>query len=630
MKLFAESVDTALNEGLAKMTGENILCISSIDWGFIWQGHQEIMTRLARQGNRVLFIENTGVRAPGLRDMPRLRQRLRNWRKSTKGFRQEAENLFIYSPVILPFPYSRPARWINRMLLMSALNRWMRATNFSRPVLWTFLPTPLARDLIREIQPKLTIYYCIDDFASSSAMAGRIRASEAKMFQEADLVFVTSEKLRQRACSFNPQTHFFPFAVDFQKFENMRLSPQPIPQDIASLNRPIIGYVGGLHQWIDQDLLAAVAEKLPEMSFVLIGPAQTDISRLKHCANIHLLGARPHNQVPGYIKAFDAGIIPYRLTEYTNHVYPTKLNEYLAMGIPAVSTDLIEIRRFNAAFGEVVAIGKNPESFAEALRRSVDGQALQQIQRRIEVARQNSWESRVSAMIGLIGEAFQKKQAKNESWDVILRRLYHQARRRGTDFVLTFAVSYLFLFHTPFLWLVASPLKMTQPIQQADAVVVLAGGMGESGKAGSGYQERVKQAVDLYKSGKAPKILFCSGYTFVFREAEVMKELAMANGVPESAIELEMQGINTAKSITDAARQLRRESVKRVLLVSSPYHMRRAVLTWRKLCPDIAVISAPVPKSHFYDHVWGARLEQIEGIVHEYCSLLYYWMKGWL
>ena len=106
----------------------DIVCISSIDWDFIWQGHQEIMSRFAADGFRVLFIENTGVRAPQLQDLPRVRQRIRNWWRGTKGFREERPNLFVYSPLVFPFPYSRFARWANRFLLMRSLRRWMRAT----------------------------------------------------------------------------------------------------------------------------------------------------------------------------------------------------------------------------------------------------------------------------------------------------------------------------------------------------------------------------------------------------------------------------------------------------------------------------------------------------------------------
>ena len=196
--------------------GRDILCISSIDWDFIWQGHQEIMATLAKEGNRVLFVENTGVRSPRLGDLPRLRERLLNWRRGIKGFRRERENLFVYSPLVLPFPYSLVAQWVNRIILLRAIRRWMRATGFGRPIIWTFLPTPLNRNLIRELEPKLTVYYCIDSLSTSSPLARRIAQSEVMFFREVDLVFVTSEKLRERAAEFSGRVHLFPFGVNYR------------------------------------------------------------------------------------------------------------------------------------------------------------------------------------------------------------------------------------------------------------------------------------------------------------------------------------------------------------------------------------------------------------------------------
>lgn len=87
------------------LRGRDIICISSIDWDFIWQGHQQIMSTLVAHGNRVLFIENTGVRSPRLKDLPRLKHRVTRWWRSTKGFRQERENLYGFSPLIVPLPY---------------------------------------------------------------------------------------------------------------------------------------------------------------------------------------------------------------------------------------------------------------------------------------------------------------------------------------------------------------------------------------------------------------------------------------------------------------------------------------------------------------------------------------------
>jgi uncharacterized SAM-binding protein YcdF (DUF218 family) len=164
----------------------------------------------------------------------------------------------------------------------------------------------------------------------------------------------------------------------------------------------------------------------------------------------------------------------------------------------------------------------------------------------------------------------------------------------------------------------------------ADAIVVFAGGVGESGKAGGGYQERVKQAVELYRQGKAERLIFSSGYTFIFREAEIMQALAMSQGIPASAIVLETKAVNTHDNVLFVADILRKRGWKKILLVSSPYHMRRALLTWGKTASDITVISTPVPDSQFYAHQWGASLEQIEGILQEYAAIAAYWWRGWL
>ena len=612
------------------MTGRDILCLSSIDWDFIWQGHQEIMATLAAQGDRVLFVENTGVRAPTLRDLPRLRQRIRNWLRGTKGFRQERERLYIYSPLLLPFPYSRLACWINRRLLLGALQRWMRAAKFEQPIVWTFLPTPLVLEVIEALTPRLTIYYCIDDLASSSRQARRIGHSEARLFRTADLVFVTSHKLQERASRFaRGPVHLFPFGVSFPQFERVRNSGDGLPTDLQSLRRPVIGYVGGIHQWVDQELLAAVAERMPEASFALVGPPQADVSALARCRNIHLLGRKPHADIPHYIKGFDVGIVPYRLSDYTAHVYPTKLNEYLAMGIPVVATDLPEIRRFNDAHQGVVSIAQDAEHFAQAVR-EVMGGAVIHVQRLIDVARQNSWDTRIAQMSALIEQELAARHATGWRWQETLRRLYRSARRRVLRTVLAVAAVYVALFHSPAVWWVAAPLRMTAAPRSVDAIVVLAGGVGESGQAGGGYQERVKHAVDLYQQGFAKHLVFSSGYRFVFQEARVMQELAINLGVPPEAILLETQAAHTQENVTLVSAILERQGWRSILLVSSPYHMRRAVLTWRKLAPAVEVVPSPVAQSQFYVHNVGANLEQIQGIAHEYAGLLYYWWKRWL
>ena len=146
-------------------------------------------------------------------------------------------------------------------------------------------------------------------------------------------------------------------------------------------------------------------------TFALVGPAQVDVSTLERCPNVRLLGQRPHTEVPRYVKGFDVGIVPYRLTDYTANVYPTKLNEYLAMGVPVVATDLPEINRFNAEHGQIVEVAADADAFEAAIRRTLSGSPPAETARRIAVAHENSWQNRIASMKVLIAAAIERRSA---------------------------------------------------------------------------------------------------------------------------------------------------------------------------------------------------------------------------
>ena len=615
------------------LKNESLICISSIDWDFIWQGHQEIMSTYARNDNRVLFIENTGVRAPSLHDLPRLKKRLINWAKGVRGIRKEQENLYIFSPVVLPFPYSRIARWINKHILLFYLNRWMKAMDFNSPVIWTFLPTGLSLDLINNINKKITVYYCIDNFAVSSSSARKVSVTEKKLIKQADLVFVTSKKLHDHCSLYNQGVHVFPFGVNIENFEKQRLEERPkILEDLRDIEDPIIGYIGGIHRWIDQNLIKAIAEEHPDYSFVFVGPIQTDISSLKEIENIHFLGHKPHELLPYYVNRFAVSIIPYLLTEYTKNVYPTKLNEYLALGKPVVSTALPEITAFNEKYGEIGFIGKDTKGFSDCLEKAVKSERNEQtIKRRIQIANDNTWQKRIEEMSGLIEVGIEKrKHDKDLKWKENLRKFYRKTRRRLVVAGIVCLLMYLLSFHTPLLWFVASPLKLSQAPKPADVIVTFAGGVGESGKAGQGHQERGVHSVDLYKKGFAKKMIFSSGYTYVMQEAEVMKALAVYLGIPGEDIILEKSASNTYQNVKFTKDIMKKYGWDSVLVVSSPYHMRRVMMVYDKIAPDIEVTLTPVPFSGFYGEEKKVKWKHIKAIAHEYIAIIYYWWKGYI
>jgi len=383
------------------VTGQTIVCFSSIDWSESWQVHQEIMSALARAGNRVVFVESTGVRRPALRDLARLRTRLRNWRRAPSGPDPQA-NLHVVSPVVLPCPYLAPAVWLNSLILGRTLRRRLQALGGPRPIAWIYLPTPLVLRLVRAIDPLLTVYHCADDFASSSPQAAPIEASESEILRAADLVLATSALLADRARRHNANVHLLPAGVAFDRFERARTDGRPPPADLAALPRPIVGFVGGVNHRVDDALVADTARRLPACSFVFVGPVAGPMPSLERCANVYLLGPRAHEEVPYYIKGFDAGIIPYRVTTYTNHIYPVKLNEYLAMGKPVVSTNLAEVRRFVEEHPGSASVASSPDEFAAALERAVRPADGSVATRAVEIARANSWASRMARLEALV------------------------------------------------------------------------------------------------------------------------------------------------------------------------------------------------------------------------------------
>ncbi|NQT23013.1 MAG: glycosyltransferase, partial [Candidatus Omnitrophica bacterium] len=373
------------------LKNENIICISSIDWDFVWQGHQEIMSVLANGGNRILFVENTGVRTPNLRDMPRLWNRFLNWKKGYKGIRKVNKNLYIYSPLVLPFPYSKIATKINRFIMLSVIRKWMKVLEFRNPIVWSFLPTPLVIDMLDELSPSMFIYYCIDDFASSSKGARKIKKVEEKVIKLADLVFTTSRKLFEKCRIINEKTYSFPFGVSVGNYNAARKNTLEVPSDMLAIKEPIIGYIGGIHKWIDFKHLSRIALQNKDISFVLIGPKQADLSLIENIQNIHLLGKKDVQELPGYVKLFNAGIIPYLKTAYTENVYPTKINEYLAMGKAVISTKIPEVVEFKKQYATgLIYFVEDYVNFNLLMRNIATENSKELINKRIEVANSHS------------------------------------------------------------------------------------------------------------------------------------------------------------------------------------------------------------------------------------------------
>jgi glycosyltransferase involved in cell wall biosynthesis len=395
------------------ISGRDIIIISSIEWGFIWQGHQEIALRFARAGNRVLYIENTGVRSPGIKDLNRITSRLKRWWKAIRssGIREVEKNLFVCSPIVLPPFGSRFRRFLNRKFFLSTIKHIEQKLDIQGPLIWTYLPTDTAHELIKILRSEKSkvVYYVVADFEHLVKNLNRLKECEQKVIEASDAVFTICTTLTNRYAYFHSNTHTLPFGVDFNAFQVAENESEVNRRTLhwltklEEMKRPIIGYVGGLHRHVDFDLLAKSAKAKPEWSWVFIGPSQANMSELDELPNVHFLGQQPHEDLVHFLQRFDVCIVPYLNNDFTATVVPVKLNEYLAVGKPVVSTNIPVVCEFNNKHNVIQTCENTPESFLAAIEKSLNASDDEStIENRKQVASLSEWQKRLEAMCEVI------------------------------------------------------------------------------------------------------------------------------------------------------------------------------------------------------------------------------------
>lgn len=437
------------------IANRNIIYISSIEWNFLWQTHQEIVLRLAAAGNRVLYIENTGVRTPVLGDARRVWSRLKRWvgALATQGIRRVAPNIYVCSPFVLPPFGSSFAKRINRRVLLPQLGRTARRLGMRKPLLWTYMPTDTAVDLIEMLrEPESTlVYYCVADFSQLTPHVEQMLESERGLIEKCDLVFTMCAEMASRFKKWKPDVHVFPGGVNLKHFPLAldKEAESPLSGEVdnddgdnndndnngdnkegdartpshrsaswlASLPKPVIGYAGGLHRLVDYELLLESARAHPHWSWVFVGSRQMPVDELAALPNVYLLGERPHGQLADYIRQFDVCIVPYIVNDYARTVVPTKINEYLAMGKPVVSTELPTVCEFNREHSVLSTCAAGSKVFLQTIERELqrsqqqpEEARRQQSERRREVAALADWRVRLEAMSALIEACEEKKK----------------------------------------------------------------------------------------------------------------------------------------------------------------------------------------------------------------------------
>ncbi len=386
------------------LRGRDILCFSH-DWTGDPLSKTHLMRVLSKE-NRILWINAIANRMPtaSSKDFSRIVKKLKSF---TEPVREVEPQIFVLNPLAIPAYGSAAVRKFNEKTLVSQVKKAMRKLNFKNPLNMVF--NPAAGLLAGHLGETELIYYCVDEYTAFTGAAEGLKGIEDDLFKKADLVIVSAEKLFESKHHFNKNTFIIRHGTDWKHFRTALDENTKIPDEIANLPKPIIGFHGLLADWVDYELIKKTAEYFKNGSVVLIGKITVDAEKkikiLDGIKNIHFLGRKPYAELPAYCKGFDVALNPFEISELTLAANPLKVREYLAAGVPTVSTDIPEVRVLRDCL-----VGENHQDFIAKIEN-----ALVYPKPRTEISdavSHESWEAKIDELREIMAQTTDQKEDK--------------------------------------------------------------------------------------------------------------------------------------------------------------------------------------------------------------------------
>lgn len=388
------------------MKDQTIICLAN-NYFFDPTSKHHVMRELSKSNN-VLWINWHASRRPTLnrRDFRSILEKLNQFRQ---GLVKVGERFWVLTPFVVPLPSSLLARWLNRWLLKLQTRSALRHMPGWRQ-LWSF--TADIGPLVGVFAAERLVYYCVDEFAAFSGYdVETTRRLDRELCEMSDLVITTSQALYNAKQAYNPNTIFVPHGVLYDHFAQVLNPAFPVANELADLPRPVIGYYGLIQDWQDMDLLAEVARRRPQWSIALVGKVQTDIERFRQVPNMHFLGQKAHSELPHYSRGFDVATIPHKINELTRNMNPIKLREYLAAGLPVVSTPLPEVRVYEPE----VRVAEGADGWVAALEKAIADRSPENDRRRSALVASEGWAVRVQAITDALSTLDKKAPIESAS-----------------------------------------------------------------------------------------------------------------------------------------------------------------------------------------------------------------------
>jgi UDP-galactopyranose mutase len=346
------------------------------------------MTRFARE-HQVFFVEEPVYDAE----------------KNRVDVEERETNLFICVPrLVSGIDEHAAARFVSQSLSS------MFAAGSSRPtVAWFY--TPMMLDWADGLDLEAIVYDCMDELSAFRGAPPQLIEREKDLLARADLVFTGGRSLYEAKRTKHRSVHAFPSSVDVAHFAQAKDWHQQMPEH-GSIPVPRIGYAGVIDERLDLQLLADAASERPEWSFVMIGPVvKISESDLPRNENIYYLGMKDYTDLPGYFAGWDVGMMPFALNEATKYISPTKTPEYLAAGLPVVSTAITDVVDPYESAG-LVRIARSADEFVASIEAAMAEDARTRNAGATEFLGRNSWDTTQAAMAELISGVLEENSAE--------------------------------------------------------------------------------------------------------------------------------------------------------------------------------------------------------------------------
>lgn len=324
-----------------------ILLLSSDDWGWKTSKYQ-LSIRLARQ-QPVLFVSSIGFRAPRLTDHADLGRIGKKILAFFRGTREVLPNIHVLTPLVIPF--NLPGKtWLNRYFLLWQIRSACKKLGLLAPDLLVFSQN--WSPYVDQLPHRKRVYYVVDHQAGFSGInRQQFLDYDKDLLQLVDHVVCCSQQLFTNYRSRHPHVSYLPHGVNYAHFSkavSSRKAPaelrDDLPADIRNIPVPILIFFGHIaYDWLDVGLVKNIAKLRPGWSIVLLGRYSLAANEFAEFANIYWLGEKNYDDLPDYCRAAQVGLIPFVDSELTRHCNPLKLPEYLAAGLPVVSTPIPEV-----------------------------------------------------------------------------------------------------------------------------------------------------------------------------------------------------------------------------------------------------------------------------------------------